>query len=85
MVDKNDPLADNKLEDNTKIITLMYIDYSLKTLKLIIIISNCSYFIGIIWYIFCEFELDFQYGYDENHIEKNLIEGEVAFEDLDLF
>ena len=32
---------------------------SLKTLKLVIIITNISYFLGIIWFVFCEAEKDF--------------------------
>lgn len=33
----------------------MKIGYGLKTLKLAIVIFNISYFMGIIWLLFCDF------------------------------
>ena len=39
--------------------------YFLKSFKLIIVIFNCSYFLGIIWYIFCEGELDFTFKFQQ--------------------
>lgn len=47
-------LAENQDIDNNNIELLMKIQYGLKTLKLAITIFNISYFMGIIWLIFCD-------------------------------
>lgn len=53
---ENDPeLAENQRLDNNNIELLMKISYSLKTLKLAITIFNISYFVGIVWLIYCDF------------------------------
>jgi len=36
----------------------MKVGYGLKTMKLAIIIFNISYFVGILWLIFCDFTTD---------------------------
>ena len=59
MVDTNWQLANSKLHDNSKIVFLLLLSYLLRTMKLIVIITNVSYFLGIFWYIFCEAEMDF--------------------------
>ena len=65
MVDTNYQLANSKLHDNSKIVSLLILSYFLRTLKLVVIITNASYFLGIIWYIFCEAELGFQYNNED--------------------
>ena len=64
MVDNNVELANSKLHDNSKIVSLLILSYVLRTLKLVVIITNASFFLGNIWYIFCEAELDFLYQND---------------------
>lgn len=59
MIENEDPKAYSKIEDNTKIETILFISFSLKTLKLVIIITIISYFLGIVWYVLCEIERDF--------------------------
>ena len=59
MVDTNWNLANSKLHDNSKIVFLLMLSYFLRILKLVVIITNVSYFLGIFWYIFCEVEIDF--------------------------
>ena len=59
MVDTNWNLANSKLHDNSKIVSLLILSYFLRTLKLVVIITNVSYFLGIFWYIYCEAEIDF--------------------------
>lgn len=54
MVDTNWNLANSKLHDNSKIVSLLILSYFLRTLKLVVIITNVSYFLGIFWYIYCE-------------------------------
>ena len=75
MVDSNDDTANDKYLDNTKITLMLMLQNSLKTLKLVIIITNISYFLGIIWYVYCEAEKDFFY---DVYIDYN-IEGEYEF------
>ena len=59
LVDSNDPQAEDWMIDKTKITLMLLVKNSLKTLKLVIIITNISYFLGIMWYVFCEAEKDF--------------------------
>lgn len=65
MIENEDPLAHNKIEDNTKIETILFISFSMKTFKLVIIITIISYFLGMLWYVLCEIELDFFEDYFE--------------------
>ena len=52
---KKDPkLGQDQTDDHNRIELIMKIDYCLKTLKLIIIIINISFFIGIFFLVFCE-------------------------------
>ena len=55
--------GENKFEDQNKIYLIEFMQYFLKSFKLIIVISNCCFFVGIIWYIFCECELDFKFKF----------------------
>lgn len=52
---EKDPLIDeNSLVDNNSIDYLMNIKYFLETFKLVLVIFNVSYFIGIFWMIYCD-------------------------------
>lgn len=53
---QNNPDIDNDLmNDYNSFYILLIINYSLQTLKLLIMIFNTSYFTGIIWVMFCDF------------------------------
>ena len=47
------------------------ISYFLKTLKLIIIILNISYFLGILWWVMIEAEKEFGNGLAEYKTEED--------------
>lgn len=52
---KNDPeLAENSDLDNNNIMLILMISYFFKTFKLVVIILTVSYFIGMVWYIYCD-------------------------------
>ena len=52
---KNDPyLANNTEQDNNNITTLMVIGYMMKIVRLVLIIMNISFFLGIFWWIICD-------------------------------
>ena len=53
MIDSEDPRADSSLEDQTKIKQILIIRYAISTFRLIVLILNTSYFLGIFWYILC--------------------------------
>ena len=55
LIEREPKLAENQDIDNNNIELLMKIGYGLKTLKLAIAIFNISYFMGIIWLLFCDF------------------------------
>ena len=52
---QNEPeLAENSDLDNNNIMLILMISYFFKTFKLVIIILTVSYFIGMVWYIYCD-------------------------------
>ena len=46
-------LANDVNKDQNKIMTVIMISYMFKTFKLVIIIFQVSYFLGIVFYIYC--------------------------------
>lgn len=54
IIDDEPELADNSDLDNNNIMTILMISYFFKTFKLIVVIVTISYFMGMLWYIFCE-------------------------------
>lgn len=65
--------GENMDEDNTNIEMLLNISYCFKTFRVIMIIINISYFIGMFWLSFIDIVDAYQFdGYDElNHCEEN--------------
>jgi hypothetical protein len=59
IIKQNPIVGEDKENDHNNIEGLMLTGYLLKTLKLVIIILNFSYFLGLIWLIFCEITTDF--------------------------
>ena len=59
-IKKNPAFAEDQLVDHNQITTLMFTNYSVKVLKLAIVILNASYFAGMFWLIFCELTLFFR-------------------------
>lgn len=57
IIDENPDLANSKTQDSAHIIKIMLTSYIVSTLKLIIISSSMSYFIGMFWYIYCDTRL----------------------------
>lgn len=52
---KKDPaIGEDNIRDHNNIEEIMLTGYTLKTLKLVIIILNLSYFLGLSWLIFCQ-------------------------------
>lgn len=49
-----DGIGEDIEQDHTQIVNLLYLHYALKTLKLIVIIFNLSYFLGMFWVIVCD-------------------------------
>ena len=49
----------------------MKVGYGLKTMKLAIIIFNISYFVGILWLIFCDFTTDVKQTNGEMNFTQN--------------
>ena len=58
---------------------LLLISFFLKTLKLVLIILNISYFLGMLWYILIEAEKDFINGKTEYSSDEDLEEFEDTF------
>lgn len=64
IIDNDKILAENKVIDNNKITMMVLLSFVLQTIKLVIIIMNISYFLGMIWYIICD--LNYEYFLDED-------------------
>ena len=47
-------IAEDPMIDNNKMMQIMAITLFLRTLKLVLLIVNFSYFIGMGWYIMCQ-------------------------------
>ena len=58
-IDKNPSLATNLYIDSNKIEELLVLSYILKIFKLVIIIMNLSYVVGVFWLVLCEAVYDF--------------------------
>lgn len=54
LVDENPKLAKNSDLDNNNIMLILMISYFFKVVKLVIFIVIVSYFMGMLWYIYCE-------------------------------
>ena len=51
----SDPeLAENSDLDNNNIMIILMISYFFKTFKLVVIILTVSYFMGMLWWIYCD-------------------------------
>lgn len=54
IIENDDYLANNTEVDNNNITTLMVIGYMMKIVRLVLIIMNISFFLGIFWWIICD-------------------------------
>ena len=63
---KEDPtVCDDTFTDHNNLDRVLYCKHSFSVLKLVIIILNIAYFLGIFWLIFCNFSLEMvDSGYD---------------------
>ena len=55
------------------------ISFAIKLLRLIFIISNITYFIGFVWYIYCDIMREAEFAIIENDIYN-----QVAVEDIEI-
>ena len=58
MIEQKPELANSQLEDNSKISLIIITKYSIRTVKLIIVLFSISYFVGVAWFIICDFYTD---------------------------
>ena len=64
MVESDEKAAQDKNVDKTQIVKLLMIKFGLKTLKLIMMIMNFTYVIGMLYYVVSIFYADFILGLD---------------------
>ena len=69
MIKTNYKLAEDMDQDNNQIENLMIVNYLLKTFKLIIIIINISFFLGMFWLIYCDVTMNITRAYQVHYIE----------------
>lgn len=53
-IETNPEIANETEYDHTKIGLTLSISYGLKMFKLLLLISNLTYFLGLIWLIYCQ-------------------------------
>ena len=58
---QNPDLAEDMDLDQNKIMTIIIVGYIFKIFKLVVIIFQVSYFLGILFYIYCDLTNDLQY------------------------
>ena len=68
LIKTNPELAEDMDQDNNQIEFLMMVNYGLKTFKLIILIINISFFLGMFWLIFCDVTKQITENYQSNVI-----------------
>ena len=73
MCENDIELAENKNLDSNKIKTILIVSYLMKTFKLVMIIFNISYIVGMIWLILCEAHKDYYHG-TENLEQETFLE-----------
>jgi hypothetical protein len=59
IVDYRPDLAEDTISDHNNVEGLLMISYTLKILKLFIVIANISYLTGVGWFVLCEGIRDF--------------------------
>ena len=52
-------LGEDMLNDNNNIEFLIKLGYFFKTLKLVLVILTISYFVGILWLIICQLNIEY--------------------------
>lgn len=71
---QNDLLKDNIEIDQNSVDEVMIISFIVRIIKLVIVIFCLAYFIGIIYYIYCDITNDFVYIYtDKNESPNNFM------------
>ena len=83
MIDNEDPRAESSLEDQTKIKQILIIRYATSTFRLIVLILNTSYFLGIFWYIICSIQEDVMNEMKLNDHTYEMSEHFTSYFDLD--
>ena len=54
MIEENPAIGEDQLNDHNNINRMILLGHIIRTIRLIIIIMSTSYFIGILWRIYCE-------------------------------
>ena len=78
LIKTNPELAEDMDQDNNQIEFLMMVNYGLKTFKLIILIINISFFLGMFWLIFCDVTKEITENYQKNVITEFATEKHIA-------
>jgi len=59
-IKKNPELGEDKLHDHNRIVYNIYLGNGLATIKLVVIIFNISFFMGVFWLVFCDLSRDIE-------------------------
>jgi hypothetical protein len=58
-IEEDPRIGNDKMNDNNKIQEVLLINYGIKITKMVIVILNFSYLLGMFWYIMCKLVEDF--------------------------
>ena len=61
-------MGEDKITDNNSIEVIILSNYILRTLRMILIITNVCFFFGTFWIIFCELTAEAINSYDHSDV-----------------
>lgn len=64
-IEKDPKLGEDQLNDHNSIEEMLMLGYFLKTMKLVTMILNISFFVGIFFYVACDLQAQFYQSYYE--------------------
>lgn len=62
-IEKDEELGEDQLNDHNSIEEMLMLGYFLKTMKLVTMILNISFFVGIFFYVFCDLQAQIYNSY----------------------
>ena len=66
VIEKKPDLSNDFNQDNNNIGVILAISHLVKSFRLVVIIFNFSYFIGMLWIIICQYYEDFEEHFDQD-------------------
>ena len=79
-IENNPELAEEQNSDQNQISLLLNLYFLVKIIRLIVIITNISYFFGFLWYCYCDILREAEFAILEEDVFDQLSEDEINIE-----